>query len=62
MKQSFREENAMLKHSIRNTAAALAAVVLMTGAALAQKVTLAVGGAGCLCYLPTVLAQQLGEF
>jgi NitT/TauT family transport system substrate-binding protein len=52
----------MLKHSIRNTAAALAAVVLMTGAALAQKVTIAVGGAGCLCYLPTVLAEQLGEY
>ncbi|CAN0504425.1 unnamed protein product, partial [Phaeothamnion confervicola] len=26
------------------------------------KVTIAVGGAGCLCYLPTVLAEQLGEF
>ncbi len=26
------------------------------------KVTIAVGGAGCLCYLPTVLAQQLGEY
>jgi NitT/TauT family transport system substrate-binding protein len=30
---------------------------------LAQsKVTLAVGGGGCLCYLPTILAKQLGEF
>jgi NitT/TauT family transport system substrate-binding protein len=35
----------------------------MSGAALAQsKVTLAIGGASCLCYLPTVLAMQLGEF
>jgi len=41
----------------------LAALVLMSGLALAQgKVTIAVGGAACLCYLPTVLAQQLGEF
>jgi NitT/TauT family transport system substrate-binding protein len=42
---------------------ALGALVLMSGAALAQtKVTIAVGGAGCLCYLPTMLAQQLGEY
>lgn len=41
--------------------AALAAVMLTAGAASA-KITLAIGGAGCLCYLPTVLAQQLGEF
>ncbi|HEU5019082.1 MAG TPA: ABC transporter substrate-binding protein [Pseudolabrys sp.] len=27
-----------------------------------SKVTLAIGGAGCLCYLPTVLANQLGEY
>ena len=26
------------------------------------KVSIAVGGAGCLCYLPTVLAKQLGEY
>ena len=26
------------------------------------KVTLAIGGASCLCYLPTMLAHQLGEF
>src|SRR6202023_4389285 len=25
-------------------------------------VTIAVGGAGCLCYLPTVLARELGEY
>src|SRR5215472_6570617 len=39
----------------------LAALALASGAAVA-KVTIAVGGAGCLCYLPTVLAEQLGEF
>ena len=32
-------------------------------AASAQsKVTIAVGGGACLCYLPTVLAKQLGEY
>ena len=41
----------------------LAALVLSSGLALAQsKVTIAVGGGGCLCYLPTILAKQLGEF
>ncbi len=36
---------------------------MSTGVALAQsKVTLAIGGASCLCYLPTMLAHQLGEF
>jgi NitT/TauT family transport system substrate-binding protein len=48
---------------IRRLAAAAAALMLMSGAAFAQaKVTLAIGGAACLCYLPTVLAKQLGEF
>ena len=47
---------------IKNTLAGLAALALMSGAAAAQKVTIAVGGAGCLCYLPTVLAEQLGEY
>ena len=46
---------------IRRLAAALSALMLMSGLA-AAKVTIAVGGAGCLCYLPTVLAQQLGEY
>jgi NitT/TauT family transport system substrate-binding protein len=31
-------------------------------AAAESKVTIAVGGGACLCYLPTVLAKQLGEF
>jgi len=44
-------------------ASAFAALMLTTALAAAQsKVTIAVGGAGCLCYLPTVLAQQLGEY
>jgi NitT/TauT family transport system substrate-binding protein len=43
--------------------APLSALLLSAGAAAAKDhVTIAVGGAGCLCYLPTVLAQQLGEF
>jgi NitT/TauT family transport system substrate-binding protein len=44
-------------------AATLLALMLMSDLAVAQtKVTIAVGGGACLCYLPTVLAQQLGEF
>ena len=27
-----------------------------------RKVTVAIGGGACLCYLPTVLAKQLGEY
>jgi len=46
---------------IRRLLVGLCACVLMSGAALA-KVTIAVGGAGCLCYLPTVLARELGEY
>ena len=48
---------------IRRIGLALAALVLSSGLALAQsKVTLAVGGGACLCYLPTMLAKQLGEY
>jgi len=48
---------------IRRLATTLAALLLSSGFALAQsKVTLAIGGASCLCYLPTMLAAQLGEF
>ncbi|MFA6264625.1 MAG: ABC transporter substrate-binding protein [Pseudolabrys sp.] len=51
----------------RRAAGTVAALVistgLMAGQALAQtKITLAIGGASCLCYLPTVLANQLGEY
>ena len=31
-------------------------------AAAQSKVTIAIGGGACLCYLPTVLAKQLGEY
>ncbi|HKD29895.1 MAG TPA: ABC transporter substrate-binding protein [Xanthobacteraceae bacterium] len=41
--------------------ASLAVLALACGSALA-KITIAIGGAGCLCYLPTVLAEQLGEY
>jgi NitT/TauT family transport system substrate-binding protein len=44
-------------------AGALVALMLTSGLAAAQsKITVAVGGGACLCYLPTVLAKQLGEF
>ena len=53
----------MLGKSIRNTLVALGALALMSSAAAAQsKVTIVIGGAGCLCYLPTMLAHQLGEY
>lgn len=44
--------------------AAVAAALMMTagGAMAASKVTLAIGGASCLCYLPTVLAKQIGAY
>jgi NitT/TauT family transport system substrate-binding protein len=48
---------------IGRLAAAAFALVMSSGLALAQsKVTLAVGGGACLCYLPTMLAKQLGEY
>jgi NitT/TauT family transport system substrate-binding protein len=48
---------------LKNLAAVAATLLVMTGGAMAQsKVTLAIGGASCLCYLPTVLTQQLGNF
>jgi NitT/TauT family transport system substrate-binding protein len=44
-------------------AATLLALMLMPDFAAAQtRITVAVGGGACLCYLPTVLAKQLGEF
>ena len=51
----------------RRFTVALAALVLSSGlmaapASAQSKVTLAIGGASCLCYLPTMLAHQLGEF
>jgi NitT/TauT family transport system substrate-binding protein len=48
---------------IRRLVITLAALVLSSGLALAQsKVIISVGGAGCLCYLPTMLAEALGEY
>jgi NitT/TauT family transport system substrate-binding protein len=48
---------------IRRLAVSLAVLTFSSGLALAQsKVTIAVGGASCLCYLPTMLAEALGEF
>ena len=47
---------------LRRFGVALAALVLSSGLALAQsKVTLAVGGGSCLCYLPTMLARDAAE-
>lgn len=47
----------------RTLAAAASVLLAIGGGAMAQsKVTVAVGGASCLCYLPTVLAKQLGNF
>jgi NitT/TauT family transport system substrate-binding protein len=56
----------MTRRLLHSLLAAFSALVLLTGFAAAQsaksRVTIAVGGAGCLCYLPTMLAQQLGEY
>src|SRR5450755_4205439 len=41
--------------------AALGALTLVSATA-AAKVTIAIGGAGCLCHLPTMLAERLGEY
>src|SRR6201982_1304457 len=52
-----------MKNMLGRIAAALFALVLASPLAAAEtKVTIAVGGGACLCYLPTVLAKQLGEF
>ena len=52
-----------MKSLFGRLAATLCALVLMSPLAAAEnKVTIAIGGGACLCYLPTVLAKQLGEF
>jgi NitT/TauT family transport system substrate-binding protein len=52
-----------MRNLFARLAASLLAVTLTSGIAAAQsKVTVAVGGGACLCYLPTVLAKQLGEY
>jgi len=50
------------KHVGRLAATAFALVLMSPLAAAQSKITIAVGGGACLCYLPTVLARQLGEF
>ena len=54
----------MSKKLLRRLGVSLAALVFSTSFAFAQmpKVTLAIGGASCLCYLPTMLAHQLGMY
>ena len=52
-----------MRNMIGRLAGAFLALALGTTLAAAQsKVTIAVGGSACLCYLPTVLARQLGEY
>src|SRR6476659_2402267 len=53
----------LMKELFGRLAASLLALALTSGLAAAQsKVTIAIGGGSCLCYLPTVLAKQLGEY
>jgi NitT/TauT family transport system substrate-binding protein len=51
----------MIAKLLSRVGVSLAVLALASGAAVA-KITIAIGGAGCLCYLPTVLAEQLGEY
>jgi NitT/TauT family transport system substrate-binding protein len=52
-----------MKNIIGKLAGTLLALMLTAPLAQAQtKIAIAVGGGSCLCYLPTVLAKQLGEF
>jgi NitT/TauT family transport system substrate-binding protein len=52
-----------MKNTLGKLAAALVALAAISTPVLAQsKVTIAVGGGACLCYLPTILAKQLGEY
>src|SRR6201996_4005497 len=52
-----------MKNLIGKLAGTLLALMLTSPLAqAASKITVAVGGGACLCYLPTVLAKQLGEF
>jgi NitT/TauT family transport system substrate-binding protein len=52
-----------MKKLIGKLAGTVLALMLAAPVAMAQsRITVAVGGGACLCYLPTVLAKQLGEF
>src|SRR5262245_28661893 len=63
-KDRKKAEELPMQKFIKQAVLALGVLALTAGAAAAQKpsVKIAVGGAGCLCYLPTVLAKQLGEY
>jgi NitT/TauT family transport system substrate-binding protein len=52
----------MIARLFRHLLAPLCALMLTSVVASAAKVTIAVGGGACLCYLPTMLAKELGEF
>jgi NitT/TauT family transport system substrate-binding protein len=53
----------LLKTALSRALAPIAAFIMLGNLAVAKDhITIAVGGAGCLCYLPTVLAKQLGEY
>jgi NitT/TauT family transport system substrate-binding protein len=61
--QTTKDLEDTMKMIFARLAAALLACMMMSGMAAAQtKVMIAIGGGACLCYLPTVLAKQLGEF
>src|SRR5882672_4256639 len=61
--QLNRRRGGTMKTMFGKLAGALLALFLMSDLAAAQsKITIAVGGGACLCYLPTVLARELGEF
>src|SRR5262252_4801930 len=51
----------MIAKLLYQIGASLAVLALACGSALA-KITIAIGGGRCLCYIPTVLAEQLGEY
>jgi NitT/TauT family transport system substrate-binding protein len=54
-----------VKIKLKQAVAALFALAMISTSAPASaqsRVTIAVGGGACLCYLPTVLAKQLGEY
>jgi len=55
-----------MRDKLARLVGAFSVLVLLIGLAVAQgakpRITIAVGGASCLCYLPTMLAKALGEY
>ena len=52
-----------MKAILGKLAGSVLALAMTASVAFADsKITIAVGGGSCLCYLPTVLAKQLGEY